>query len=87
MKPFVKVHCENCGPFMIADPSLISMFYIEVLEKGGPVALYTMTVYCNYCHMGIVEDVPERLVKKLKNRGVKVFSCFTGEIDEEIRTK
>jgi hypothetical protein len=37
--------------------------------------------------MGIVEDVPERLVKKLKNRGVKVFSCFTGEIDEEIRTK
>jgi hypothetical protein len=82
MEPFVKVHCESCGPFMIADPSQISMFYVEVIGEGTS---YTMTVYCNYCHRGIVEDVPERLVEKLKSRGVKVFSWFTGEIEEEIR--
>lgn len=85
MEPFVKVHCESCGPFMIADPSQISMFYVEVISETGPVPSYTMTAYCNYCHRGIVDDVPEQLVEKLRNRGVKVFSWFTGEIEEEIR--
>ena len=79
MEPFVKVQCENCGPFMIAEPSHISIFYVEVLGEGP---VYTMTVYCNYCHTGIVEDIPESLVYRLKERGVRVFSWFTGELEE-----
>jgi len=78
MKPFVKVQCEDCGPFMIGEPDHISVFYMDVVGEGPT---YTMTVYCNYCHRGIVEDIPESLVDKLRQRGVKIFSWFTGELE------
>ncbi len=82
MEPFIKIQCEDCGPFMIADPDSIAVFYSDVIGEG---ASYTMTVYCNYCHRGIVEDISESLVHKLKARNVKIFSWFTGELEENMK--
>jgi hypothetical protein len=82
MEPFIKVQCKHCGPFMIADPDNITVFFCDVIGEGTS---YMMAVYCNYCHQGIVEDIPESLAHKLRLRDVNFFSWFTGELEENMK--
>ena len=57
MSPFCKIRCEDCGPYLVADPDFITIFFLfEVLGRGPS---YMLAGMCPYCNRGIVENISE----------------------------
>lgn len=81
MKPIAKVECPDCGWFMIKVPEQISLFTLDVTGEG---IIYQATTICPSCLRPLIDDIPKDIVDQYCERGVKLFSWFTGE-EEKVK--
>lgn len=72
MKPIATLECEDCGKFIIADSSYISVFVYDDEEA------YAVS-RCAYCDRVLYQPCPTNFIDSLINDGVKVFSWVTGD--------
>lgn len=77
MSPFCKIRCEDCGPYLVADPDFITIFFLfEVLGRGPS---YMLAGMCPYCNRGIVENISEEDARRLQHKGVCIFNWLETE--------
>lgn len=68
MKIIAIVDTEDCGPFVIIDPELISL--VKILDY------YFVALFCSFTGRALSTEISEEVALKLMKNGVK---CLNSE--------